>query len=549
MSSRTLSVVIAGDATGARRAFGDVTGEVDSLQTRLQNAGKSMMRTGALMTAGITAPLAVLGKVAFDAASDLNESLNKVDVVFGDSAKSIRRWAEDASSSLLMSKQEALEAAGTLGSVFKASGLGVPEAAKMSKAMVQLAADMGSFNNVPTDEMLIAIRAGLVGEIEPLRKFGVLLNAATVEAKAIEMGLADANGEISEGAKVQARYALILEQTVDQQGDVGRTAGSAANRQKELRAKFMDTAAALGTSLIPIMQTLMEVVKRVADWFGNLDPKMQKIIVIVGLAVAALGPLVASLGALITVIGAVSLPVLAVVAAIGLVVGAVVAMWLKWDEIWNLIKEHPAIAAVVAIMAWPVTATFVLIGAIKALYENWDSVWGGIRSVISAVWGKVEPIFNAWWGAVTRIAEAIEWLAAVAADAFGRFARAVHDMWNTVDGPLMWLLERLREVVSIAKRVRDAVGSLPGFGGGIVPDSIPFVGGFATGGVVPGPVGQPAWAIVHGGERILNSEQQSLGGDLTVVIQLDGEVVARSTVKHVNRMARGGPVLVGGAVA
>ena len=35
--------------------------------------------------------------------------------------------------------------------------------------------------------------------------------------------------------------------------------------------------------------------------------------------------------------------------------------------------------------------------------------------------------------------------------------------------------------------------------------------GFASGGIVPGPIGQPQLAVVHGGENIQTPEQQQSG--------------------------------------
>ena len=47
-----------------------------------------------------------------------------------------------------------------------------------------LAADLASFNNIDPTEALDKLRSGLVGEAEPLRSVGVLLNEAAVQAKA-----------------------------------------------------------------------------------------------------------------------------------------------------------------------------------------------------------------------------------------------------------------------------------------------------------------------------------------------------------------------------
>ena len=205
--------------------------------------------------AGAFAATKVIGFAndAINAASDLEESASKVAVVFGESAGVINEWSESSATALGLSQQEALAAAGTLGNLFTAMGQGQDAAAAMSKDVVGLAADLGSFNNMGTDEVLEKLRAGLLGEAEPLKSLGVAFGAAQVEAKAMELGLADANGEISEGAKIQARYALIIEQTKAAQGDFARTSDGLANKQKIMAAQFENAKAKLGAILMPAM--------------------------------------------------------------------------------------------------------------------------------------------------------------------------------------------------------------------------------------------------------------------------------------------------------
>lgn len=70
---------------------------------------------------------------------------------------------------------------------------------------------------------------------------------------------------------------------------------------------------------------------------------------------------------------------------------------------------------------------------------------------------------------------------------------------------------------------------------------------FATGGVVPGPVGKPVPAIVHGGEEVLTPDQRMMERQMTVNVVLRPELIqAMKTTKgevimHVNRdILRGG---------
>lgn len=194
------------------------------------------------------------------AASDLAESTSKAGVVFDDSAGKVKAFAETAADALGQSRQQALEATSTFGNLFVSMGLGTNSAADMSIGIVKLASDLASFNNVDPADALDALRSGLVGETEPLRRFGVNLNEATLKQKALELGLIRTTKQaLDPAAKAQAAYALIFEQTTTAQGDFARTAGGLANQQRTMNAQWEDAKASLGEGLLPIMTDLAGV--------------------------------------------------------------------------------------------------------------------------------------------------------------------------------------------------------------------------------------------------------------------------------------------------
>lgn len=192
-------------------------------------------------------------------ASDLSESMNKVDVVFGSAAKSVRDFASSAPAALGQTEAQALGAAGTFGNLLRAVGLTEDQSATFSTTMVGLASDLASFNNTDPAEALDALRAGLVGETEPLKRFGVNLNDAALKAKAMQLGLSDGKGVLDASAKAQAAYALIMEQTTLAQGDFARTSGGLANQQRILAAQVDQAKASFGAGLLPALEKLAPV--------------------------------------------------------------------------------------------------------------------------------------------------------------------------------------------------------------------------------------------------------------------------------------------------
>jgi len=212
------------------------------------------------------------------AASNLSESIAKTNTVFGKNAQAIQEWSRTTASALGVSRQAALEAAGTYGNLFRAFGINEQESAKMSQALVTLAADLASFNNVPIEDALLALRSGLSGETEPLKRFGIALNEARLKEQALADGLIKTTkGTLPQAIKTQAAYSLIMKDSALAQGDVARTAGGLANQLKFLKAGLDDAKAGFGEALLPIVlnvvtalnQDLLPAIKNTTTAFSE----------------------------------------------------------------------------------------------------------------------------------------------------------------------------------------------------------------------------------------------------------------------------------------
>jgi DNA anti-recombination protein RmuC len=251
---------------GLAQAEAGIKGLNGSVATASTGMGSMISRVKTLgMTMGVVfgaQQVMKFGNDVIQAASNMNESLSKVQVVFGENSKAVEDFAKNAAKNMGLSNQKALEAAGTYGNLFQAFGLARGEATTMSTTLVQLAADLASFNNTSTEDALNALRSGLAGESEPLKRFGVALNEVTLKNKALQMGLIQTTtGVLPPAIKAQATYALVMEQTKSAQGDYARTADGVANKQRTLAAQFEDTKTKIGTGLLPIYQTLLKVLQ------------------------------------------------------------------------------------------------------------------------------------------------------------------------------------------------------------------------------------------------------------------------------------------------
>lgn len=255
------------DIDRAERADNDMIRSQGRLRTAF---GSVYGRGGALFAAaGGLYGLQGAFRAVVGAASDVNESLTRNRVLFGDNAREVERFAETTAGSFGISRKSALDYAGTLGNLLRTTGLARDESAKFSTRLIRLAADMASFNNADPTEVLEAMRSGLVGEAEPMRRFGVLLSETRVKQEAVNEGIAKSGEELTEAQKVQARYSLILRDSTKAQGDFERTSGGMANQQRILKARISDIAVTMGQRLLPVALDVVQAVNRFVKQMQN----------------------------------------------------------------------------------------------------------------------------------------------------------------------------------------------------------------------------------------------------------------------------------------
>lgn len=466
------------DASGVKKGVDSAKSSLGTLEKSAKSVGASLQDIGRKMTVGLTLPIAALGVQSIKLASDLVETKAKVKVVFGDMTDYVMKWSENSSKSMQLSRQEALEAAGTFGNLFVAMKIGKEDAAKMSTTLVQLAADLGSINDIDPSLVLIKLKSGIVGETEAVRDLGIDLRATVVEAKAAEMGFQKLNGQFSQGDLIAARYAIILEQTKVAQGDIARTGGELAGQLRQMNAQWKDTLATLGQNLLPIALKVVTWLNQMLEKFNALSPAQQKIIGGIILLVAVIGPLLVVFGALLPmiksthssfnlfsggIIGLISGFVKLVAAAavvvtvlqyFGVATGAVGA------GILGLNTAIVGLAGTVASVVLPVLAVIAVVGL---LYYAWKKNLFGIQDLVhrsvagyKQAWGR----FTEWWKSNTKDAgeevhQSMIRSSAGIAESFARMGQQIRSGWQNFTS---WLS---KSVAGIATWISKAFQNIP----------------------------------------------------------------------------------------
>jgi hypothetical protein len=262
---------ITADASQAVSEFRKVDGQVD--KTTTSSVGKftqfSTVAKGAVAGIGAVAVFE-LGKRAVGAASNLNESINAVNVTFGDAAEGVLALGEKSATAVGLSNT-AFNSMAVSFSAFadRVAGEGGDVVGVIDELSVR-AADFASVMNIDVSQAVDAFTSGLAGEAEPLKRFGINLLDSEVKAYALREGLIEVGETMDENTKVQARYGLLMESTNKVAGDFSNTSDGLANSSRVLSAELENLSADLGEELVPILEGMMPVLHAAIDGFGLL---------------------------------------------------------------------------------------------------------------------------------------------------------------------------------------------------------------------------------------------------------------------------------------
>jgi hypothetical protein len=488
-ASRALTLKLLADIS-------DFTKGLNSSQKVAQSTGDKIAAFGkkaglALAAAGIAAGAFAVkfGKDAISAASDLNETIAKTGELFGESTAEIEKFAESAATRLGQSKQQALDAAANFAIFGKSAGLAGNDLVQFSTGFTNLASDLASFNNTSPEDAINAIGSALRGEAEPLRRYGVLLNDASLRQAALELGIVSTTkNALTPQQKVLAAQQLIYEQTSVAQGDFARTSDGLANSQRILSAQIENVKTRIGTALLPAATQLFgfiggSLIPVVENWSKSFSK--------------SLGPSVTMLSNFIKTD---LLPIL--------------------QLLWGYVTTYVI----------PAISTFLtpVINGLRAAFEK-------VTSKIEENEEKLKPLLALFKVIATFVRD-------VLGPVIGKILGTAFKVLGTAVGSVIDLFANLVNIINKAVNAIKAVASVASGIGGAIGSALGFGGGRATGGPVSsgmayvvgerGPElfvpGQSGAIVPNGGGR---------GGN-TINISVSGAIDPAATARQIANLLK-----------
>jgi hypothetical protein len=316
---------------------------MQNVQRQMKTMGTKMKSIGKSMSTFVTLPLAGLGAASIKMASDFEESMNKVDVAFGKSAESVKEFASTTLRSYGIAEGSALDMAALFGDMATSMGLSQESAAGMSTSLVALAGDLASFKNIGIKEAQTALAGIFTGETESLKRLGVVMTQANLQAFAYTHGITKKVQAMTEAEKVNLRYNYIIAKTTNAHGDFARTGGGAANQMRIFQETLKELSANFGQIILPVFTKVIKKVNGLLQRFGDMDQSTKKIIVVVAALAAAIGPVLYALGSLNVMMSKIAAKNIIVMSQFLLIVAALAALGLavKYvSENWDALTER-----------------------------------------------------------------------------------------------------------------------------------------------------------------------------------------------------------------
>ena len=457
---------------------------MQSLADRADKVGTRLKDLGQKMSLFITTPILGAAGASIKMASDMEESQNKIAVIFGDSAKEIEAWSDGTIQSIGLASQTALDSVALFGDMATGMGISADQAQDMSIKLTELSGDLASFKNIRQDVAETALKSVFTGETESLKNLGIVMTEANLAAYAMSEGITKNISDMTQAEKVNLRYKFVLDATASAQGDFERTQNSAANQARIFQESVKNLGVEFGENMLPTFVRVIEKVNSLVQWFGSLDEGTQNFIITAGLLVAAVGPVLIILGQAMVAVKALGAAFAFVAATPGAamiaLIGALVASGLYLIENWDKIKED-----------WKLT---------------WEYIKDATKPAVDAISGWLEGL--------------VSWIKSI---------------WE-------WLEKLLGKAVAVANKLKSVMGMSSGNSGATLVSSV--ASNFADGGMVYAQSGFQARgtdivpAMLTPGEVVLNAAQQRnvashINGQPTINITVNGDVTGEEIVDRV----------------
>jgi len=404
--------------TDWNRGHAQVMRSLKQMTRRMHFWASDAWNAGKKMTAGLTLPIVALGAAAIKTASAFGEIKQRFDVVFQGILGKANQVTAAVAKNWDLAKVSAMDYMSATADMFIGLGLAREQALELSRAVVELSADITSFRDIEggVAAAMDAFQSGMAGNSRALRKLGVYVNFGSDEFKKLMKSVQETTGASEKAAQMIAVVMTAFKQSPNAIGDYARTFGSATNVTRALKEALKDFFRVLGLVLIRVMkvpQRLMaaknalksftKAIREAPQWVISLITRIATLVAVIGPLFLGIGAVAFALAGMLamltitaTIFGAIGAVIHFLSPLIFSAAGAFGALGLAIFKPWKMLTKmtfswknfkRAAVESMKALELWLQRVMPLVWGFLKNLPRNIDIMiaWVPIYHTLTAV--------------------------------------------------------------------------------------------------------------------------------------------------------------------
>lgn len=552
---KSLVVKYAGDATALSKTNAGIAKSTDGLASKLKAAGGKMVSAGKAASIGLTAPIVALGVSAVHAAEDARAKVRSIAATWKKDADAgalsfsgMQVFAEKFGDSIGQDDEAVLGLSGRIQNAVnltKLFGAGGAQAGlqQMTQTVLDMSAATGKSSTM-IQKLFNSVANDPKSAITTMLKLGVITRQQ-----------ADHFTKLAAAGKETEVSQQLLAAASDKYAGAAQ---KAATPSEVFHAKLDNLQETLGGVLLPIFTKVVDWLGKITDYFNNLSPSAQRIVVIVLAVIAAIGPLLIVFGKLTQAVSTL-IPVIRTLFTVLsanpwiLIIAAVILVTIVIIKNWTTIK-----AFLLKIWGWIKAAVMTYFNAYKTVIL---AVWHAIAAATKVVWNAIKAVVLFVWRAIvayvrlqvailkaviigpimwikTAVVKAFDWVKDRVLAAWHAIAQGAGAIWRTVSGAfksgvnvvigaINWLIDQINKIQIHVHVDPPGPGSFNFDWNG---PGLPHINPLAKGGVGRGWswVGERGPELVNFGSpsRVLsNADSMAAVGGPTINVYVQGSVV------------------------
>lgn len=347
-----------------------------TMEKKLAKTSKQLNAVGKTMTAAFTAPVAALGALSLKTvqyADDIATTATKINM----SAEELQKWQHIA-------KQTDVEAERlTKGFTKFREAIGdrlLGNSTEATKALDGLGLTMSELKNGTAEQNFDKLIRNLAGIKDKT------LQAAYANEIFGERAATDLIPLLAGGGAAIDKFSAEFEKMGYLTNEEVAKLAEFDNEMNRVKQSVSVAGAKLGTALLPVLQTLMNMLEAVAPilqtfgkFFSSMPTPIQKVAIVLMLVLAAIGPLLL-IAAKFTLALKTMIPVIKAITA---------AQWL-----WNsALLANPITWIIIGVVAL-IAGIVLLAKKVGGFAKLWQIVWDGIKNAFKAVVNFIIGYYN-----------------------------------------------------------------------------------------------------------------------------------------------------------